>query len=144
MTALQQKLYAADCKGLVDLPEHFVEPEDVPFRRSNGPIERAEVAPGDADVRVVDIAIDDVGGDAVGMLARANAVGEAAEKRGGGVPIQLERFGGIDTLARSHFDGDLVNRHTSESPRRRSPAPVPRRIGRTREGPDLPPSQNRT
>ena len=76
VTTLEQELHAADGDRFVDLPEHLVEPEHVPFRRSDGPIERAEVAPGDADVRVVDVAVDDVGDDALGMLAGADAVGQ--------------------------------------------------------------------
>ena len=77
MTTLQQELRAADGQRFVDLPEHLVESEHVPVWRSDGPIKRAEVAPGDADVRVIDVAVDDVGDDALGMLAGANPVGEA-------------------------------------------------------------------
>ena len=89
VAALQQQLDAADGDRLVDLPEQLVEAEHVALRRSDRPIERAEVAPRDADVRVVDVAVDDVGDDAVGMLARADAVGEPAEQRRRRVAIQL-------------------------------------------------------
>ena len=73
VAALQQQLHAADRDRLVDLAEQLVEAQDVAFRRSDGSIERAEVALRDADVRVVDVAVDDVGDDAVRMLARAHA-----------------------------------------------------------------------
>ena len=64
VAALQQQLHAADGDRFVDLPEQLVEAEDVALGRSDRPIERAEVALRDADVRVVDVAIDDVGDDA--------------------------------------------------------------------------------
>ena len=73
--ALQQQLSPAERNRLVDLPENLSETENVSVRRADGPIERAEVAACDADVRVVDVAIDDVGDDALGMLAGANFVG---------------------------------------------------------------------
>ena len=106
VTALEQQLHAADGDRLVDLPKHLVEPEHVPFRRSDRPIERAEVALRDADVRVVDVAVDDVGDDPLGMLAGADAVGQPAEQRRRGVPIQLERLGGVDAPAAANLRRD--------------------------------------
>src|SRR6187551_1702500 len=76
VTSLQQQLSATKFDRLVDLPVDLLEAEDVTFRRTYWTIERAEVAAGDADVRVVDVAIDDVGDEAVGMPPRADAVGE--------------------------------------------------------------------
>ena len=103
VAALQQQLHAADGDRFVDLPEQLVEPEHVALGRSDRPVERAEVALRDADVRVVDVAVDDVGDDALGMLAGADAVGEPAEQRRRRVPIQLERFGGADASAAATF-----------------------------------------
>ena len=91
--ALEQQLPAAERDRLVDLSEDLLEPEHVAFRRTHGPIERAEVAPGHADVRVVDVAIDDVGDDAVGVLAGADLVGQLAEERRRRAAVQLERVG---------------------------------------------------
>ena len=54
-------------------------PSTYPSLDPDRTIERAEVAPRDAHVRVVDVAVDDVGDDALGMLAGANGVGEPAE-----------------------------------------------------------------
>ena len=76
VAALHQHLHAADGDGLVDLAEQLLEAEDVAVRRADLAVERAEVALGDADVGVVDVAIDDVGDEPVGVLARADAVGE--------------------------------------------------------------------
>ena len=44
-----------------------------------GPVERAELAAVDADVRVVDVAVDDVGRDGRVVLAVADLVGRGAE-----------------------------------------------------------------
>ena len=78
---LQQQLNAAERDRLVDLAEDLLEAEHVSFGRPDRPIERAEVAARDADVRVVDVAIDDVGDESVGMLAGADLVGELSEQR---------------------------------------------------------------
>ena len=91
MAALQQQLTAAKRDRLVDLSKDLLEAEDVALGRSDGTIERAEVAARDADVRVVDVAIDDVGDDAVGVLACADLVGQPAEERRGRVRVELER-----------------------------------------------------
>ena len=81
VAALQQQLHAAERDRLVDLPEDLLEPEDVALAEPDRPVERAEVAARDADVRVVDVAVDDVGDDPVRVLARADAVGQLAEQR---------------------------------------------------------------
>ena len=99
VAALQQQLNAADRDRFVDLPEHLVEAEDVALRRSDRPVERTEVALRHADVRVVDVAIDDVGDDPLGMLAGADVVGELPEQRCRRVTIQLERLAGVETRA---------------------------------------------
>ena len=109
VAALQQQLDAADGDRLVDLPEQLVEAEDVAFGRSDGPVERAEVALRDADVRVVDVAVDDVGDDAVGMLAGTDAIGEPSEQRRRRAAIELERLVRADALPRPDFRCDLID-----------------------------------
>ena len=94
MAALQQQLDAADGDRLVNLPEHLVEAEDVAFGRSDRPVERAEVALRDADVRVVDVAIDDVGDDRLRVLARADRVGQLPEQRRRRTAIERQRLVG--------------------------------------------------
>src|SRR5437016_13572484 len=59
VTALQQQLRAADGNRLVDLAKQLLEAEYVSLRGTDGAIERAEVTFRNADVRVVDVAIDD-------------------------------------------------------------------------------------
>ena len=100
VAALQQQLPAAERDRLVDLAEDLVEAEDVAFGRSDRPVERAEVAARNADVRVVDVAVDDVGDDPVGMLACADAVGETAKQRRRRVQVELERLGAIERARR--------------------------------------------
>src|SRR5260221_14379309 len=80
VASLQQELDAADGDRLLDLREQLVEAEHVPFRGPDRPIKRAEVALCDTDIRVVDVAIDDVGDDRLRMLAGAHFVGEPSEK----------------------------------------------------------------
>src|SRR5262245_13584358 len=80
MATLQEQLVAADGDGLVDLLEDLLEAEHIAFARSDWPVERAEVAARHADVRVVDVAVDDVRHDPLGVLASADRVGEPAKQ----------------------------------------------------------------
>ena len=66
---------------LFDLREDLVEAERVALGRSDRPIERAELAARHADVRVVHVAVDDVGDDAVRVLRAPHVVGQPAEQR---------------------------------------------------------------
>ena len=92
VAALQQQLVAAERPGLVDLAEDLLEAEDVAFGMADGAVERAEVAAGDADVGVVDVAVDDVGDDAVGMLAPPDRVGHPSEPQRRGVAVEVQRL----------------------------------------------------
>jgi len=53
-------------------------------------VERAELAVGDADVGVVDVAVDDVGDRVLGVLSLALVVGKPAQLQEGGVLVELE------------------------------------------------------
>ena len=90
--ALNQDLHAAEGLGLVDLRADLLERERVPFAVLRSPIERAESAVGDADVRVVDVAVDDVRDDAVRMALVAHAVGLRAELEQRGVRVEVEEI----------------------------------------------------
>ena len=92
VAALQQQLVAADRDRLVDLAEDLLEAEDVAVRGPDRAIERAEVAAGDADIRVVDVTVDDVAHDTLGMLAAADRVGHAPEPIGRRRAIKQQRF----------------------------------------------------
>ena len=64
VAALQQHLVAADADRLVDLGKQLLARQHVAVGTADRAVERAEVAAGHADVRVVDVAVDDVGDDA--------------------------------------------------------------------------------
>ena len=114
VSSLQQELHAANGDRFVDLPEQLLEAEHVSVRRPDRPIERAEVALRDADVRVVHVAIDDVRHHALGVLARPHLVGELPEKRRRRVPVQRERILAAQTLAGANGGreaGNFVRHH---------------------------------
>ena len=74
-----------------------------------GPIERAELAVNVADVRIIDVAIDDVGHDFSAALAIAgrlrqvsSRIGQRAERLERAA-IQFERFRRGNAFAREHF-----------------------------------------
>ena len=79
--ALHQNARAAQRDCLVNLFANLFERAHVSVRRARPSIERAEGADDVADVRVVDVSIDDVGDDVVGLLALANLVGGRADFR---------------------------------------------------------------
>ena len=61
--ALHEDLHAAERLGLVDLRADLLERERPALAVLGAAVERAEAAVGDADVRVVDVAVDDVRDD---------------------------------------------------------------------------------
>ena len=77
--ALHQDLHAADRFQLVDFSADLFVRQQIPFRVFRPAIECAEFAIRDADVRVVDVSIDDVRDDGFGMQPPARFVGETAE-----------------------------------------------------------------
>src|SRR5690349_10117914 len=95
-TALHQHAGAAERDRLVDLLADLVERADVSVRRTGATIERAERADDVADVRVVDVAIDDVCAEVVRMSARAYLVGRSAH------PRDVVRFKKLRALIRGH------------------------------------------
>ena len=79
MSTLEQQLTSTQSHRLVNLSKDLFESEYIPFRGTDRTIKRAEVAPRYANVGVIDVAVDDVGDDAVGMLARADLVRKVTE-----------------------------------------------------------------
>jgi hypothetical protein len=70
-SALHEDAGAAEVEGLLDLlKDHFLR-QNVAFCVSHGPVEGAKAAILGAEVGVVDIAIDDVGDDSLGVPALA-------------------------------------------------------------------------
>src|SRR5205814_566945 len=107
----QEQRVAAYRNRRDELLEGLLEAEDVALGRSNRAIERAEVAARDAHVRVIDVPVDDVGDDALGVLPGANRIGELAEQVCRRVAIELERLGAIDASAVQNLPGSFVQHH---------------------------------
>ena len=80
--ALHQHAGAAQFHGFADLVVDGFELEDVALfgcRSLQGPVKGAEGAVLGAEIGVVDVAVDDVGGDAFGMQLAAHRVGFHAD-----------------------------------------------------------------
>src|SRR6266404_4570553 len=80
-SALHQHPRAAQSNRLVNLCANLVDRAHVSIGRARPPIKRAERADNIADVRIVDVAIDDVSDDVVGMPSLANLIGGGADAR---------------------------------------------------------------
>ena len=70
--ALHQDLVAAQGDGLADLLEQNVAIEHVGLGIVDFPVKRAEIADGRADVGVIDVAVDVVGAERLGMKPPAD------------------------------------------------------------------------
>ncbi len=78
MAALHQDLRAAEGDRLLNLPVHFVEGDDIRVRILLRPIKGAELAIDIADIRIIDIAIDDVSDDLVAAAIVGLGAGQLA------------------------------------------------------------------
>ena len=96
--------------------------QDVAVAVPDRAVERAEVAARDADVGVVDVAVDDVGDDALGMLARAHRVRQPAEHLRRRLAVQRQRLGGVEAPAGIGLGDDRVEPARSRSTLRIVPA----------------------
>ena len=83
--ALQQDRRAVERDRLGDLLGELLAGQDVGVGGVDRAVERAEAAAGDADVGVVDVAVDDEGDLALGDEARAHGAGGLAEREEVGV-----------------------------------------------------------
>src|SRR5712672_70830 len=72
--ALKKNAVAAEFEHLFDLLENFLEAENVAVLGADGSVERAEGTVFGAEIGVVDVAIDLVGGDARIVLCEAELV----------------------------------------------------------------------
>src|SRR6185503_1763850 len=104
----------------------------------------------DAQVGVIDVAVDDVGDRARRMLAGADAVGEPPEQHRRGLAIEAQRLGAIHAAAGRDLVCELLNGHVRNSHVRRTP-PCGAAPGRGRRrgpgtaaAPPLPPDRARS
>src|SRR5258708_411058 len=110
---LEQQLNSPYRNRLVDLPEQLVEAEHITVRRPPRPVEREKGARGDADVRVVDVAIDDARTAPARMLARADAVRQPPRERCGSSPVQGRGLAPPQAPARQYLVRNRADRHVS-------------------------------
>src|SRR5512140_3048095 len=88
--ALHEDLDRAHLFRFVDLGADLFVGQRPPFAVFWATIECAEAAVGDADVGVIDVAIDDIRHDALGMLLATNAIGFGAELEERCVRVEIE------------------------------------------------------
>ena len=90
--ALHENAGAAERDGLLDLLQDGVEREDVAVLRAHGPVEGAEGAILGAEIGVVDVAIDLVGGHARIVFLLAQLIRGHADADQVVGPEEIERF----------------------------------------------------
>ena len=73
--ALHQHAGAAQVQGLLDLGENGLVIVDVAFGVAHGPVEGAKAAIFRTEIGVIDVAIDNVGNHAFGMVLLAQGIG---------------------------------------------------------------------
>ena len=113
---LKQDLHAAQVDRLLELLGQLLARQHVAVGLVRGwPVEVAELAAGHADVRVVDVAVDDVGDLAVGVQGLPAGVG-------GGAQLQRRRFGveAKPVVRRQTLPGGGVGEQSIDGPRRRA------------------------
>ena len=77
---LHQNLVAADRDRLFDLLQQHLARQDVHLVVLRRPVKRAEVADGRAGVGVVDVAVDVVGAERLGMQAARDGIGRLSQR----------------------------------------------------------------
>ena len=87
---LKQDLYAANGLALVDLGPDLFEAQHVPFMMLGPAIERAELAVGHTDVRVVDVTVDDVSDHVFRMVPPPLGISHLAELQQGRPLVELQ------------------------------------------------------
>src|SRR5262245_41482486 len=88
--ALNQDLHAAERLRLLDLGADLLERKRVSLAVLGSAIERAEAAIRYTNVRVVDVAIDDVGDRVMRMLLATDTVSLGSELEQRGIRVEIE------------------------------------------------------
>jgi hypothetical protein len=104
---LQQHRRRALRGGELDLGENLVDRERPRLRIAGLPVERAELAVGDADVGVVRVRVDDEGDDLPGEPGVPNFLGEGAELEQWRVGQEEAAFLAVEALAVQDLVSDL-------------------------------------
>ena len=96
---LNQNLDSAERLQLLDLGTDLLERKSVSLSVLGSASERAEAAIRDADISVVDVAVDNVGDDVAGMLFLAHAICLSAQLEKRSVGVEVEKFLGLGHAA---------------------------------------------
>src|ERR1700722_15857963 len=120
-SALHQNAGTAEVDGLLNLVENHFLRMDVAFRMTHGPVERAEAAILGAEIRVVDIAIDNVAHHPVRVQLAANGISRHPDANEVVAVIKFKCF-----FARHHaetfFPSTLLSNSAAYRKYRSSPA----------------------
>ena len=73
--ALQQDLGPAQPQCFLDFCGQLLPAQHIGFTMAGRPEKRAETAPAHADIGIVDVAVDNVGNNRLGMLFQPHAMG---------------------------------------------------------------------
>ena len=124
VTALQQNLHTAYRQRFINFLEEFVKSQDVPFVGPHWPIKCAEHAPRDTDVRVIDVAVDDIGDGAARVLPCPNHLGQTPKQVCRCVRVQRQRFVAVDPASSLNLGDDGLEAHTDGESKKRSSVDV--------------------
>ena len=109
--ALQEDLDAAEGLGLAELLGQGLAAEDVAVSGAGRGVKVAELAASYTHIGVVDVAVDDVGDDAVGVEGLAALIGGGAECVEVGVLVEEDPLGEIEAAAGRGAGEELVDLH---------------------------------
>ena len=108
-SALEKNAGATTGDSLRDLGRDLFEWQNVGLGVLDGAVERTETAAVDTHVRVIDVSVDNVGGDIIGILATAHRVRRLAElEQTAGVEKGLD-LALVETFAFYRLIEDFVN-----------------------------------
>ena len=82
MPALQEDLDASGLGQFIELLVHLLMGDDIAVGILAGPVEGAELAVDVADVRVIDVAINDIGNDLIPLAAMSLGLGDLPSAMG--------------------------------------------------------------
>src|SRR6185437_9076806 len=123
VSPLHEDLHGTQLFRLVDFRADLLERERVAFAMLGPPIERAEAAVGDADVRVVDVPVDDVRDGVVRVLFLAHAIGFEPELQERRVRVEIEQVTHSQVAGRKASDPSGTS-PTAASRRKKSVRPA--------------------
>jgi len=108
VAALEQHRRRALGRGELDLGQDFIDGERPRLGIARLPIEGAELAVGDADVRVVGVRVDDERHALVGDAGEPNLLGEGPQLEEPGLGEEEPALVAIESLSVARLVGDAI------------------------------------